>query len=213
MAMRVPFEPNANRYMRHLWNKETYLYLAEFFRTAYFAAGKSPTETSATDPNIDPSIDGYRNSGPDGGWALPCGVGGSAGSYEYTSYFKVYDASSGSVCKYGVYDGHLKNESGECGEAYVNGVKIDVPVFKSAEITAEGIYSVYLRGYIASAGANAEVLSSSTPSGFAYQERLLGRVTVKYVGDKYVITNINQDYLVGGEIVFILFKECGTAWD
>ena len=209
--MRFPFELNADKYLRNLWNKQTYLYLAEFFRTAKF------------DPNMaavaDQSIDDYRYAGGTSSdisasdWRLP-GAGGSGGSFlsAYTSYFKVYDASSGSVCKYGVYDGLLENEIGKCGEAYVNGVKIDVPVFKSEEITAEGIYSVYLRGYIASAGANAEVLSSSTPGGFAHQERLLGRVSVQYVGDKYVITNINQDYLVGGEIVFILFKECGTAW-
>lgn len=70
MASRFPFELNPDNFLRQLWNKETYLYLAEFFRRARFVSGM---------PIVDgASINDYRHSGENDDWCLPGASGASA---------------------------------------------------------------------------------------------------------------------------------------
>lgn len=68
MAAPFPFNLNADKYSRQLWDKQTYLYLAEYFRTAIFDAS-----TAAVAGN---SIDDYRHAGAANDWRLPAGGGG-----------------------------------------------------------------------------------------------------------------------------------------
>ena len=209
--MRFPFELNADKYLRNLWNKQTYLYLAEFFRTAKF------------DPNMeavaDQSIDDYRYSGgtaPDisvSDWRLP-GAGGAT-IPGYASYFKVYDASSGGVCKIGVKDGSVVDPlSTQCGFVWANGEVFGVDAYESAAIESAGSIWVWRVDEVGAEGFDTyvETTTSSTPptgGGFAYRTRLLGRAEIVSDGEGgHVVSDINQDYLKGGDDEVYLWWDC-----
>lgn len=216
MGASFPFKTTADEYSWQLWNKQVYLYLAEFFRKAKFA-NKAPV-SSATDPMLDESIDGYRSSGPDGEWELPCGAS-SATPSEYASYFKVYDASTvEDGCRIGVTDGGDTGTPTNCGVAIVTGKRIDVPAYTEA-VESAGLFNVWAHAWLdAVTGNHAEIRvtdgatmnpPNNPNSGIAYQSRLLGRFTSVSDGDGgYVITSRNQDYLAGGELVIDNWGAC-----
>ena len=79
MAPAFPFNLNVDQYSRQLWNKATYLYLAEFFRTAQF-----DSETPVVDGH---SVNDYRYAGADDGWRLPGAGGGATDTGDYA--FKI----------------------------------------------------------------------------------------------------------------------------
>lgn len=223
MAMRFPFELNADKYLRNLWNKQTYLYLAEFFRTAKF------------DPNMaavaDQSIDDYRYAGGTSSdisasdWRLP-GAGGSGSTYSYASYFKVIDASTYdedgqmTACLIGVTDGasSLKGSPALCGRVKINGTTVDVAEW-SLEIGGTATFYVWIHSWLSAAdGLHAEITYTETdtpPSialkgGLACDTQLAGRVVVVAGGPPadVKIQSITQDYLRGGEYAARLYSTC-----
>lgn len=220
MGMRFPFETNADKYLRNLWNKQTYLYLAEFFRTAKF------------DPNMaavaDQSIDDYRFSGgvsedlSANDWRLP-GAGGSGTTYAYTSFFKVWAERVGSSVRIGVKDGSpiATLPDGKCGEIRINNTEKYVSAYQEDFTTADSSYAAYLLCWVDELlGADCEIViandldaNPSAPTradpapanivshGFLY----LGRVSV----DGAFNPKVNQDYLQGGTAQILLLGPCG----
>lgn len=227
MAKPFPFETNPDKYLRHLWNKATYLYLAEFFRTAQFDKNLLPIDGFSVNDYRGTRAGQYAASDSDeatanDGWMLP-GSGG-AGASSYASYFAVVDSTSGSDCKIGVTDGGWigtgtpPSTPTNCGTAVINGVRVDVAVFTGAAITTEGVYWVWLHCWEDSAdGADAEIIvgpvDDDTPpdnpnGGVAFSNRLIGRVSVVESEGTYLIDSITQDYLAGGECHEILYGDC-----
>lgn len=218
--MRFPFELNADKYLRNLWNKQTYLYLAEFFRTAKF------------DPNMaavaDQSIDDYRYAGGTSAdisasdWRLP-GAGGTGSAYAYTSFFKVWATTVGSSVTIGVKDGSpvATLPDGKCGEVRVNNDEIYVSAYSEEFVGQPGNYAAYLicwQDELLGAGAEVVIRTGLTEKpaaptrvdpapthivshGFLY----LGRV---YVDEAYNCT-VNQDYLQGGTAQIVMLGPCG----
>lgn len=147
-----------------------------------------------------------------GGLTIGGQTSGSALS-EYTSYFKVVDASTPGTCKIGVTDGGHGGTPEHCGTVYLNGVAILIDVFDKT-VASAGMYWVWLHSWISAAsGEQAEIIvgavdvedSPDNPNGgVAFASQLLGRVTV--AGG--AITAINQDYLRGGEHVVYLWGDC-----
>lgn len=132
---------------------------------------------------------------------------------EYSSFFKVVDASTPGTCKIGVTDGGHGGTPEHCGTVYLNGVAILIDVFDKT-VASAGMYWVWLHSWISAAsGEQAEIIvgavdvedSPDNPNGgVAFASQLLGRVTV--AGG--AITAINQDYLRGGEHVVYLWGDC-----
>jgi hypothetical protein len=219
---RFPFNLDADKYSRQLWDKATYLYMAEFFRCAQFDANKAVVAGF--------TIDDYRHSGSDSAtedlgtsdWRLPCGAGS-----EYASYFKVIDASTydangaATACKIGVTDGGWLDEKSDptnCGSANVNGVAVPIPVFDK-ELSNAGQYWIWRHSWIASGadGEKSEIIvgdpDDETPpdnpnGGIAFWNTALGRCIVGIVGGKATITGITQDYYHSGSDPDYLYGDC-----
>ena len=140
---------------------------------------------------------------------------GGAAAAEYSSYFKVYDASSGGTCKVGVKDGSIVVPmENHCGGVWINGVYCAVA---NAETEAEGAGEIYawLISRITEDGEEGVVAftsSATAPStgGIAGSTQLLGRASIASDGGSgYVVAAINQDYLRGGEHLAVLYADCG----
>ncbi len=152
----------------------------------------------------------------------------ASASANYSSFFKLYDASDESDCMIGVTDGGFVStppaDPTLCGVVYVNGTYLEIPVFESAEITEAGTYHVWLHAWVAAdaeegwvIGENCEVRLGAKDDaeppdnphgGLAYMNQLLGRVVVVKPDDVCLISQIVQDYLRGGEHCFYLFGDC-----
>ena len=140
--------------------------------------------------------------------------------FEYSSYFKLYDASTTGHCNIGVKDGGNPT-SDYCGSVYVNGEGAQVPYYVSGDLSV-GDYYVWLHSWMALtddspywAGANGIVVVTSTsteptsPSGVGWSNQLLGRFSVtQEEGADPVIGPINQDYLRGGEHHCMIVGDC-----
>lgn len=138
---------------------------------------------------------------------------------EYTSYFKVYDASSGGSCKIGVKDGSAVDPLvGQCGFVWANGEVVGVEAFESDAIESAGSIWVWLVTQIGPLGASSSVMTTTdltAPSGYGYatQSQLLGRVTIASSGSGVAVAAINQDYLKGGEHMAVFFSDCALLED
>ena len=148
------------------------------------------------------------------------GDGSTAPQASYSSYFKVYDASSGGVCKIGVKDGSVVDPlSTHCGFVWANGEVVGVGNYLSGAIEASGSIWVWLVTQIGPTGASSSVMTTSdstAPSGYGYatQSQLLGRASiVSDGGSGFLVASINQDYLKGGEHMAVFFSDCALLED
>ena len=154
-----------------------------------------------------------------GGLTIGGNVLGGFYGLAYTSYFKVYDASSGGSCKIGVMDGSAVDPLvGQCGFVWANGEVVGVDAFESDAIESAGSIWVWLVTQIGPSGASSSVMTttdSTAPSGYGYatQSQLLGRVTIASSGSDVVVAAINQDYLKGGEHMAVFFSDCALLED
>lgn len=145
---------------------------------------------------------------------------GGVGTFEYSSYFKIYDASTPGHAKIGVKDGG-NPASDNCGAVYVNGEEALVLRYASGDLSV-GDYWVWLHSWMALtddspyfAGANGIVSITSTatgpttPSGVGWSNQLLGRFSVtQEEGADPVLEITSQDYLRGGEHHCIIVGDC-----
>ena len=69
MASNLPFDRNVNKYSRQLWNKDTYLFLADFF-------GRAAMDSNVKVEDGKPLSEYCRDDGKN--WVLP-GAGGAGG--------------------------------------------------------------------------------------------------------------------------------------
>ncbi len=144
----------------------------------------------------------------------PCMIPGipGGGSSEYSSYFRVIDASTESACKIGVTSGGT-TVSGNCGAVKINGDRAVVTAVEET-LSSDGVYYVWIHSWIDAAdGASSEIIVGSADDddppdnpngGVACASQLAGRVTVT----DGAITAITQDYLHGGEHLELLYGDC-----
>jgi len=152
-----------------------------------------------------------------GGVTISGGSGGDGESpAEYTSYFKVYDASSGGNCMIGVRDGSTVSPmSNHCGGVWINGDYSATENAVTAALTEECTIFVWLLSRIVMDGVASSIGFTTTsnappPGGLVGSSRLLGRASIVSDGDGgYIVLAINQDYLSGGEHIAILYADCG----
>ena len=160
-------------------------------------------------------------------WKGGLTIGGqsSGGAYsEYTSFFKVVDASTPGTCKVGVTDGGWiptgdpPSAPTLCGYVEINGCEpIELNVFNE-ELTEDGQYWVWLHVWIsATTGFNAEIrvgnknvedAPSNPNGGVAHGSILLGRIAV----EGGAATAPTQDYLTGGIARYMLFGDCDGSF-
>lgn len=202
-----PFRDNENDcYLRQLWDRKLYRFLRSWFRTVEMDTTIGPDERGL-----------IRIKKTDSGesWGIPHGEGGGS-SYDYASYFKVYDASSGGTCKIGVKDGStvgalLKH----CGGVWINGVYAATLNADTGAITSASTIYAWLVSRLTEDGEESEVKfttssSAPAPGGIVGSTQLLGRASVVSDGEGgYVVSSINQDYLRGGEHITVLYADCG----
>jgi len=144
---------------------------------------------------------------------------GEAGTFVYTSYFRLIDATetlgSPSV---GVTNGSaaMLDPVGKCGAVKINGVRADTDAV-ATPIGAAGTYHVWIQSWIDATGEFSGIIVGTVnidtppdkPSGaIAYASQLAGRVTVEDVDGDLTITSITQDFLRGGEHAELLFGDC-----
>lgn len=145
------------------------------------------------------------------------GIPSGGGSYAYSSYFKVIDASTTDpdVCKIGVTNGSaaMLDPLGSCGTVKINNERADVAAVTET-LSAAGTYYVWIHSWIdAEDGPKSEIIVGAVDDddppdnpngGVAFANQLAGRVTV----EDDAITSITQDYLRGGEHFELLFGDC-----
>ena len=142
--------------------------------------------------------------------------GGVVTTFEYTSYFKVYDASYGGTCIIGVKDGSTVGASStHCGGVWINGVHTATPNADTGAITSECTIYAWLVSRLTVDGEESEVefttsATAPAPGGIVGSTQLLGRASVVSDGEGgYVVSAINQDYLRGGEHIAVIYADCG----
>lgn len=138
-------------------------------------------------------------------------------TFEYTSYFKVYDASYGGTCIIGVKDGSTAGAMpNHCGGVWINGVHTATLNADTGAITSECTIYAWLISRLTTNGEESEIefTTSATPpatGGIVGCTQLLGRASIVSdgAGGYRVDGKVNQDYLKGGEHIAVIYADCG----
>lgn len=141
-------------------------------------------------------------------------------AFEYRSFFRVVVNVTGTGFIVCVTPGS-DSPDGEtyCGAVKINGVRVNVPIVCQT-YTDGGHVVAWLHSWLDSFGAHADIVFGSdknTPpgnpnGGFAFGSQLLGEVTVVEQAGAFLLNDLKQHYLRGGEHTEILVGECDEYW-